>query len=110
MKLENLATVALTQPEKNLLATLESKFGLTVKGCPGYTPTGNGRANPYSGAHVDLTALEAILYDFLHIAYSNYERTHQMSYCGVKMPIQTYDRTKYLFMKLNNDAYMTLLD
>lgn len=66
----------------------------------GYT-----RSNPFSGAEVELSALEATIYDFCQNWYSRY------SY-GMKteVPVSTFDNMRYYLMALNPSAYYALLD
>lgn len=97
----------LTNPEKNLIAKLES-FGVIP--AP-HNPDGSPlyRRNPFGGG-CEVTPAAAALYDFCMESYRGYERNFSFAYRGHKFPIATYDRTRYLVLKLWPDVYMTLLD
>jgi hypothetical protein len=95
----------LTQPEMNLLAKL-SLLGVKASDSSEFV----SRQNRVSGATSHpLHPLVAALVDFCYQWYDNYERG-QMSYRGHKVPVQTFDRAKYLVLKLDSDAYNGLID
>lgn len=97
----------LTQPERNLIAKLES-FGVSLP-----LPNSDGspfhRSNPFGGG-CDVTQTAAAIYDFVMESYRNYSRDYSFSFRGHKFPISIYDRTRYLFLKLWPDEYSALLD
>ena len=98
---------ALTQPEKNLIAKLES-FGVAL---PTFLPgqVDDYRHNPFGGG-ARVTQSCAALYDFAIESYRSYERNFTFSYRGHKFPVSIYDRTRYLVLKLWPDVYSALLD
>ena len=68
-----------------------------------HTEGGDGR-NPWSGVAVTLDGLQLSIYEWLLRWYAGYER-------GIMTPpVQTYDDVKYLFLEIDSDAYMDLLD
>ncbi len=97
----------LTQPEKNLIAKLES-FGVEIDTQIVFGGTVR-RNNPFGGG-AEVTPACAALYDFTIESYRNYERNFSFSYRGHKFPISIYDRTRYLVLKLWPDVYSKLLD
>lgn len=60
--------------------------------------------NPFSGVEVQLTRIEATIYQFCLEWYARY------SYGRMDVPIQTYDDMKYFLLDLNPSAYYDLLD
>jgi hypothetical protein len=98
----------LTQPERNLLAKIQKDYGFDV------TDTGLvDMPNRVTGIYCNgMNPLVAALVRFAYECYDNYENsgTYQMSYNGKKVAIGTYDRVRYLVLKLDNKAYNTLLD
>ena len=68
----------------------------------------NQATNPFSGASENLSAIEKAVYDWTQAWYRRYEAG---AVPGKKIPaIQTFDNMRYLFMALNQEAYMNLLD
>jgi len=66
--------------------------------------TNGWASNPFSGAEIELDALELSIYNFCLSWYARYER-------GIAdLPIQVYDSMKYLLLAINPRAYMDLLD
>jgi len=61
--------------------------------------------NPFSGVQVDLSPLEATIYNFCVQWYHRYETGQETG-----APIQTYDDMKYFLLELNAPAYMDLID
>lgn len=61
--------------------------------------------NPFSGAEIELTALEMTIYKFCYRWYSRYSTRS-----NTEVPLTTHDWMKYLLAAINSDAYMTLLD
>ncbi len=103
------AKKTLTQPEKNLIAKLES-FGVKAEIDENGVFTHSFRQNPFGGSPVCLSPGAAALYDFCIESYRAYERNFSFAYRGHKFPVSIYDRTRYLFLKLWPDAYQKLLD
>lgn len=102
--------VELKQSEVNLLSKLEEKYGVTLG-----TVGANGPVtlrNRFTGVGVETTRLVAMLYMFTIHAISNYERRGdgKMFYNGVPVAIDTYDRVRYLILKLDKKAYYDLVD
>ena len=60
--------------------------------------------NPFSGATVELSPLEACIYQWCLDWYAQYERGKMPT------PVSVYDNMRYLFMEMNVHAYMQLLD
>lgn len=59
--------------------------------------------NPFSGDTVTLNALHYKIYAVVMSLYKEYLN-------GNGKVVGEYDRLKYLFLKLNSDAYMRLID
>ena len=99
----------LTTPEKNLLAKLQTKYGFDVTGSQGEA---NTRVNRVIGVtSKPLNPLVAALVDFIYECYDAYERNnYQMTYNGKDVAIGTFDRVKYLVLKLDSQAYGDLID
>lgn len=95
--LASLATVSLKNPEINLLNKIDS-YKVIIP-----TETEEPRSNPYSGKTVTLSPLLASLYDFI---ISSYNR----GLVGPVIPVSVWDRARYLFNRLNPDAYYDLID
>ena len=97
-------TAKLTTGEKNLLVKLDG-FGLTVDENP--APT----VNYISGLVKTLDPLNAALVAFCLRSYDNYMRSQgQFSWMGHKFPVSIFDRTKYLVLKLDSQAYYDFID
>ena len=94
----------LTKPENNLVAKLTNDYGVVVN--EKYTVA----VNALNGATVNTSALVAALIKFTQIAYTSYEIYGRMSYKNKPVSIQTYDRVRYLVLKLDNKAYAEVLD
>ena len=62
--------------------------------------------NRFSGKKVELTALEATIYNFCNEWYRRYSNNPM----ALALPIQTYDDMKYFLMELNPRAYYDLMD
>ena len=60
--------------------------------------------NPFTGIRVQLTAIEATIYNFCISWYERY------SFGRMDVPIQTYDDMKYFLLELNSQAYYDLID
>ena len=61
--------------------------------------------NPFSGAIVELNALEATIYEFCMQWYQRYEYGD-----STETPVSVYDNMRYYLMSINSNAYMELLD
>ena len=97
----------LTAPEKNLIAKLES-FGVELPPSDA-SEMALYRRNPFGGG-AEVTPAAAALYDFCMESYRNYSYNMRFEYRGHKFPVSTYDRTRYLFLKLWPEEYSALLD
>ena len=96
--------IALTKPETNLLNKLTDDYGLEL-------PTDLTVTNAFSGQ--DFTAnspLSAALVNFLLVSYRNYSLFGKMFYNNKQVAIGTYDRVKYLLMKIDNETYYNVID
>lgn len=95
----------LTQPQKNLLAKLQKTYGFDVD------PDLTSAQNLCSGQVFDnLDSMVAALINFCTDAYRTYGMHGYMVVKGKKFTVQDYDRTKYLVLALDNQAYYNLLD
>lgn len=79
-----------------------TRFWRLVEPVSGYTYTGQ---NPFSGVEVELSPFEYSVYSFCLRWYSKYEQNGTPP-----TPISVYDNMRYLFLEINPDAYMDLLD
>lgn len=92
--------VKFTKGENNLI----SEFQLNLMGDPLDTARVYERTNPFSGDRVKLNSFQANLYDLITETYADLA-------AGLKpMPVAKFDRLKYLFLKLDSESYMRLLD
>lgn len=109
MNLASLATKNLSVPEINLLNKLETTYGINlsddVKPTDMYVCT-----NPVSGQRTTTNPLIATLYKFTLISYISYERVGKMVYNGKNVAIGTYDRVRYLILKLDPKFYSEMVD
>lgn len=96
--------ITLTKPETNLVNKLTNEYGLVVN------DSLTRAVNPLSGASVQTTPLVAALIRFTQVAYQSYEIFGKMSFRQKPVSIQTYDRTRYLVLKLDRNAYSEVLD
>ena len=95
----------LTQPQKNLLAKLQTNYGFDVD-----TDVTSAQ-NLCSGQVFDnLNSMVAALVNFCTEAYRTYGMHGYMIVNGKKFTVQDYDRTKYLVLALDSRAYSNLLD
>jgi hypothetical protein len=94
----------LTNPENNLLAKLTNDYGVLVN------DSKTVAVNPLNGVQVQTTPLVAALIRFVQVAYLSYEMSGKMTYKHKPVSIQTYDRTRYLVLKLDRNAYSEVLD
>jgi len=74
------------------------------------------RKNPYSGVSCEVDPICAACYDFVMKLYDCIQREDEV---GMKKihpslrltnAVQNFDRARYIVMKLDSDAYYTLLD
>ena len=95
----------LTQPQKNLVNTLLTKYGMRVNGTePVIT------RNWLNGASVVTHPLIAAMVEFVYTCQARYERDYKMEYNYKSVAINTFDRVRYLVLALDSNAYGTLLD
>lgn len=87
----------LTTGEKNLI----KKFGLDTLNPD--DPFTLERANRFSGEPAKVNAFGAKIFDTVIAMQYQYDR-------GTKINVQDFDRLRYLFAKLFQEAYFTLLD
>lgn len=100
--------VKLTKTQANLLAKLDS-YGVVVSdNVPDTLPT----VNPITGYQAELPALVSCLVRLTYKLIQSYENspTYQMTFNGHKVPIDVYDRTKYLVLALDKNAYSNFID
>lgn len=107
MNLNDYSTVngkTLTQPEKNLLAKLYN-MGVFLD------ETITSAENPVTGVVLDnLHPVVARLVKWIYQVYSTYDGEGPMNFRGKTVAINTFDRVKYLVLKLDNKAYSDLVD
>jgi hypothetical protein len=97
-------TTNLTKPENNLLNKLTTEYGLLVN------DSLTAAVNPLNGVTVQTTPLVAALIRFTQVAYQSYELFGKMTFRHKPVSIQTYDRVRYLVLKLDKNAYAEVLD
>lgn len=99
--------VELKKSEINLLTKLEEKYGVALVGDGPVT-----LANRFTGATVQTSRLVAALYQFTIESISSYEMLGdgKMFFKGKQVAIGTYDRVRYLILKLDKKAYYDLVD
>ena len=95
--------ISLKKSESNLLAKLEKDYGLV-------TSNNTVVSNPYTGVVVNTNPLIAALIAFAITSYKTYSFSGTMNYLGKKVAVGTWDRTRYLVMKLDADTYYKILD
>ncbi len=61
--------------------------------------------NPWSGVRVALNSQELTIYSWCRRWYDRYESGRP-----TEVTVSTYDNMRYLFLSLNQNAYMELLD
>lgn len=94
----------LTQPQLNLVAKIDS-MGVEMNwGMPVVVK------NPITGFSATLDPFIAILVRLTQYLSYNYSGMGPMNYEGHKVPIQTYDRIKYLVLALDNEAFSNFID
>ena len=107
MKLTEYAStngIALTQPESNLLNQLSEKYGLLV------SESNVTAENSFTGDTFTVSPLSAALVKFLNVAYRNYNLFNKMYFGTTPVTINTYDRVKYLLLKLDKETYFNTID
>jgi hypothetical protein len=97
-------TTNLTKPEQNLLNKLNAEYGLVVN------DSLTAAVNPLNGVTVQTTPLVAALIRFTQVAYQSYGLFGKMAFRQKPVSIQTYDRVRYLVLKLDKNAYAQVLD
>ena len=107
MKLTDYATahgIALTQPETNLLEHLSEKYDLLV------SEIETTAVNQFTKQEFPASPFAAALVRFLNVAYRNYVLYGKMSFASTPVPVNTYDRTKYLLLKIDRETFMNTID
>ena len=95
---------SLTQPEKNLLAKVDA-LGVTVSDIE------TSARNPVTGVTLEnLHPVVARLVRWIYQVYATYDGMGPMTYGNQKVAISTFDRVKYLVLRLDNKAYSDLVD
>lgn len=94
----------LSTPEKNLIAKLQDNYGLVV------SENETTVTNLCTGQSFNSTPLVAALVNFLNVSYRNYNLFGKMYFNNKPVAIGTYDRTKYLILKLDSDTYYNVID
>lgn len=92
----------LTTPESNLLAKLETEYGVAAIGTEP-----RSLSNRFGGGSALVSALTAALVAFVYDCNTGFG---PVTYRGKKVPIAIFDRTRYLVLKLDGAAYSALLD
>jgi hypothetical protein len=77
--------------------------GLDTFGPPESQEKTESRDNPYSGDRVMMNRFAARLYDLTMQAYGRCQT-------GERGAVRTFDRLKYLLLKIDENAYMKLVD
>ena len=96
--------ITLTKPETNLLNKLTDDYGLEL-------PTDLTVTNAFSGQDfIANSPLSAALVNFLLVSYRNYNLFGKMYFNSRPVAIGTYDRVKYLLMKIDNETYYNVID
>lgn len=96
--------ISLTQPETNLSNQLSEKYGLLVSEIETTT------INQFTKQEFPASPLSAALVRFLNTAYRNYVLYGKMSFASTPVTVSTYDRTKYLLLKLDKETYFNTID
>ena len=94
----------LTKPEQNLLNKLTNEYGLVVN------DSLTRATNVLSGVQVETTPLVAALVRFVQVAYTGYGLYGKMTFKNKPVSISTYDRVRYLVLKLDRNAYSSVID
>jgi len=96
--------ISLTQPESNLLNQLSEKYGLLA------SANETIARNSFTGDEFTTNPLSAALVKFLNVAYRNYNLFNKMYFGSTPVTINTYDRVKYLLLKLDKETYFNTID
>lgn len=96
--------VKLTQPQLNLVAKIDDLGVDMASGLPV-----NVR-NPITGFEDTLHPFIAALVELTQELSYSYSGIGPMNFEGHKVPIQTYDRIKYLVLALDSEAYGNFID
>jgi hypothetical protein len=98
--------IKLSNADVNLLNKIADAYSVKAHEDVSY-----GR-NPMTGATMDVNPTVAALVEFIHTAYANYARStsYTMTYNTKRVPINLFDRIKYLVLKLDRRAYGELID
>ena len=96
--------ISLTQPETNLLEHLSEKYDLLV------SEIETTAVNQFTKQEFPASPFAAALVRFLNVAYRNYVLYGKMSFASTPVTVSTYDRTKYLLLKLDKETYFNTID
>jgi len=96
--------IVLTKPESNLLEQLSEKYGLLA------SENQVVARNSFTGTEFSANPLSAALVNFLNVAYRNYALFSKMYFNNTPVSINTYDRVKYLLLKLDKETYFNTID
>lgn len=93
----------LTQPQKNLLAKLETVYGINIS-----SEIPQPRANRFSGATTaPVHPVIGALIDFVYDCNTGFG---PVTHNGKKVAIGVYDSARYLVLALDQNAYSATLD
>ena len=96
--------ISLTKPETNLSNQLSEKYGLLV------SEIETTAVNQFTKQEFPASPISAALVRFLNVAYRNYILYGKMSFASTPVTVSTYDRTKYLLLKLDKETYFNTID
>lgn len=96
--------ISLTTPETNLSNQLSEKYGLLV------SEIETTAVNQFTKQEFPASPISAALVRFLNVAYRNYILYGKMSFASTPVTIDTYDRTKYLLLKIDKETYFNTID
>lgn len=97
-------TITLSKPESNLLSKLTDDYGLVV------SDSNTTAVNMFTGQEFTASPLAAALVNFLNVAYRNYNLFGKMYFNSKPVAIGTYDRVKYLLLKVDKETYFNTID
>jgi len=92
----------LTKPQLNLVTKLES-MGVTVD------PLEDCVTNPHTCQAGSVDPLIAVLIKWVYSVYATY-RNGKMSYRGIKVTVDNFDRVRMLILSLDKTAYRNFID
>lgn len=96
--------ISLSKPETNLLNKLTADYGLNLTDDLNVT-------NACSGQEFTANSpLSAALVNFLLVSYRNYTLFGKMYFNSKPVAIATYDRVKYLLLKVDRETYYNVID